>query len=112
MVVTFEHFLAGALIVVLMTLHYIVYTRRVALMRRIRQLESLNAALGLRLIRMADIMKTDQSNGRKKELDELKESVHTLFRQYHAGILTIEAMGDVNVGGDVVGRDKKTPPRV
>jgi hypothetical protein len=39
-------------------------------------------------------------------VDELTESIHTLFRQYQAGGLNIAALGDVTVSGDVVGGGK------
>lgn len=71
------------------------------------QLESLNAALGLRFLRLAGIVRQGQSPEIQHDVDDLMESIHTLFRQYQAGALIIEAAGDVTVGGDVVGRDKK-----
>jgi hypothetical protein len=98
--------LLALLIGVLLTLHYVVYARRISLQKRISQLESLNAALGLRFLRLAAIVRTGQPPEGQRDVDELTESIHTLFRQYQAGGLNIAALGDVTVSGDVVGGGK------
>lgn len=75
---------------------------------RIRRLESLNASLGLRLIRVIEIMQRSHSEERARELAELKDSVYDLFRQYRIipPGMTLNAQGDLNIGGDLSGRDK------
>lgn len=99
--------MAVIIIALLLVLHYLVYKRRRELETRLRQLESLNASLGLRLIRMVEIMQRSYSEEHARELSELKASIYDLFRQYRIAPLgmTLNAQGDLNVGGDVTGRD-------
>ena len=111
MVITLDQVLAGALIVVLGVLHYIVHTRRMALMRRIRQLESLNAALGLRFIVLAEIIgRSIADSSAQHELNDLVRSTLEAFKSYHTVFPTgvnIDAGGNVNIGAGVTGGDKK-----
>jgi hypothetical protein len=104
--ITLQDGLLAVIVVLLLVLHYVVYTRRQELVRRVHQLESLNAALGLRLLRLVAIVRDGQPLDGQHDLDELVESIHTLFRRYQAGALIIEAAGDVTVTGDVVGGSK------
>ena len=103
----FDTLLGLLVVLLLVVLHFVVHKRRLELQKRISQLESLNAALGLRFLRLAAIVRDSQPPDGQRDVDELIESVHTLFRRYQAGALIIEAAGDVNVGGDVVGGSQR-----
>jgi len=103
--------------VLLLALHYIVRRRRITdrqmlvrqieeLREQVSQLESLNASMAQRLITFADILAAF-TPARADELHELTRSLLELFRKYQAGGVRVEAAGDVNVSGDVVGQDKK-----
>jgi hypothetical protein len=105
---TFTHVLVGALIAVTLVLHYYVRQRRRELEAKVGQLESFNAALGLRLLHALDLVKKIgfvPAADLQREVDELKESVYQLFRDYRGGVV-LQALGDVTVTGDVVGGDK------
>ncbi len=122
--VHFSDALLALLIVALLTLHYVVHRRRVserdalraqigALQQRVSELESLNASLGLRLMTMAEILARGQPD-QKDQLSALTDSIVRLLHEYqreHPGAVEIEAGGDVNVGGDVAGRDQKAEGR-
>ena len=108
MTLTFTHVLVGALIAVTLVLHYYVRQRRRELEAKVGQLESFNAALGLRLLCALDLVKKIgfvPAADLQREVDELKESVYQLFRDYRGGVV-LQALGDLTLGGDVVGRDK------
>ena len=81
------------------------------LKERISQLESLNAALGLRFITLAEIIgRRVSSDDLRSELNDLVRSTLEAFKTYRTVFPTgiqIDAGGDVNVGGDVTGRDKE-----
>lgn len=100
--------LAALSVALLLVLHYLVRKRRLELEARLRQFESLNASLGLRMIRLTEIMISEHSESRGRELAELKESIYDLFRQYRITPpgMTLNAQGDLNIGGDVTGRNK------
>ena len=108
MTLTFEHVLVGGLIAVTLMLHAVVHKRRKELEAKVGQLESFNAALGLRLLRALDLVKKIgfvPAADLQREVDELKESVYQLFRDYRGGVV-LQALGDLTVGGDVVGGSK------
>jgi len=82
------------------------------LKERISQLESLNAALGLRFITLAEIIgRRVSSNDTRNELNDLVRSTLEAFKTYRTVFPTgiqIDAGGDVNVGGGVTGGDNQT----
>ena len=117
MTVTIEHVLVATVIALLfggtavvvallITLHYVVHRRRKELEASIRQLESLSAALGLQLLEALDILRESQPPHLQQRVDNLKKTVYKTFDDYHQGGIILQSLGDLTVGGDVVGRDK------
>ena len=113
MTVTIEHVLVATVIALLfggtavvvallITLHYVVHRRRKELEASIRQLESLSAALGLQLLEALDILRESQPPHLQQRLDDLQKTVE----DYSGGGISLQALGNLTVGGDVVGRDK------
>lgn len=72
---------------------------------RIQQLESLNASMAQRIMRLAEIIGQENPT-RADELKELADGMFKIFREYQSGSISLTAEGDVNIGGDVSGRDK------
>ena len=106
MTLTLEHVLVGGLIAVTLVLHVVVRRRRLELQASIRQLESLSAALGLQLLEALDILRESQPPHLQQRVDDLKKTVYKTFDDYHQGGIILQALGNLTVGGDVVGRDK------
>lgn len=103
----FDTLLGLVVVLLLGVLHYIVHKRRKELEASIRQLESLSAALGLQLLEALDILRESQTPDLQRRVDDLKKSVYKTFDDYHQGGIILQALGDITIGGDAVGRDKR-----
>lgn len=82
------------------------------LTERISQLESLNAALGLRFITLAEIIgRRVPDSDEQHELHDLVRSTLEAFKTYRTVFPTgvqVNAGGDVSIGGGVAGQDQKS----
>jgi hypothetical protein len=112
--------IAGALLL----FHYIVHTKRIgeqdACFKKIRELsikvsaqedhilklESLNASMAIRLIEVLKILSIE-APARKVELGDMVDSLIKLLHAYPSvASISLDAEGDIRVGGDVTGHDK------